>query len=193
MREEDLQSILGRVVEEVERLTRLLSRWNGELVIIEEIDMFGQPSMHGKKEWACAISIHAEIVNDPAVFTTLVHEAVHSVSVGVTQSLFHTFPGYEEGTVEWLTRAYSPAVARALGHDQELPVRMVFKRYLDALGSLQARCALSPIEFYESMLRTPLARREASVVELIRDARPELSLRRVLAEVSRYLRELRGA
>src|SRR5438105_3426234 len=88
---------LRAIVRQVEQLTGLKSRWNGDVYIRSDVDAGGRPQFWAKKDWDCAISIHQAAVNDPNLVCTLVHETLHSVSQGLDPRSHARFRGFEEG------------------------------------------------------------------------------------------------
>ena len=68
---------------EVERLTGLQSRWSGRVVLGTEVNALGRPRYFGAKYWNCDIVLHRSRLLSPQRYSTLVHEAFHSVSVGL--------------------------------------------------------------------------------------------------------------
>ena len=67
------------IVTEVERLTGLTSNWRGRVVIGTELNTRGLPRYFGGKAWNCDIVLHQSRLLSPSRYSTLIHEAFHSV------------------------------------------------------------------------------------------------------------------
>lgn len=160
-----------RLVALVEETTGLRSRWNGQVVVLEDAAMqslLGRRLL-GEKRWGCDILLHADLRNNPLRWRTLLHEVLHSVSAGMTEQDYRRFRGWEEGTVEWLQRRWRPEMLRSLeiGIPEDLFAAAEqywpLNEYLGALQALQEACGMEEDHFYLNLLRTPLALRPAAV------------------------------
>ena len=160
--------VLQRIVEE---RTGLRSRWNGEALFRrpEEIQMMRGRHLLAEKRWNCDILVSTILVGNPLRWRTLLHEMLHAVSMGMNEQDYRRFQGWEEGVVEWLQRRWRPEILHELGVAPPPEVFAQAERhwplndYLEALQSLQEACGLTPEAFYLELLRTPLAKRLATV------------------------------
>ena len=191
MTESELRDLIEALLPHVESLTGLPSRWNGQVHFTDAVNVRGEPAYLAKKDWSCSITVHVERANSSRLFETLIHEAFHSVSAGLTFSAFQKFPGFEEGVVEWLTRRFGPQIAQEMNRTASFQ-RDVFERALAALNALWMLTNRLEEEFYLGLLRTPLAQRQESVVQWVGEADPLQSRARILARISLLLRQLRG-
>ena len=167
----DVEDEVRRVVEFVEETTGLRSRWNGQVIILEESEIQtrqGRGAL-GEKQWNCGILIHAALQDNLLRWRTLLHEALHSVSAGLTEEDYRRFRGWEEGVVECLQRRWRPELLQTLGGEVPEGAFEVSERfwplngYLEALQALQEATGREPEMFYRDLLRTPLALRLATV------------------------------
>lgn len=169
--QEQVEEETRRLVALVEEMAGLHSRWNGRIVLLEDaamLPLLGR-RVSGEKRWGCDILLHSDFVNDPLRWRTLLHEVLHSVSVGMNEQDYRRFRGWEEGTVEWLQRRWRPRILRLLGVGvlEEAFVMAErfwpFNKYLEALQVLQQAAGLDAELFYRDLLRTPLALRLGAV------------------------------
>ena len=160
-----------RLVGLVEEATGLRSRWNGEIILLEDaamVPLFGR-RVSGKKLWNCNILLHSDFVNNPLRWRTLLHEVLHSVSAGMNEQDYRRFQGWEEGTIEWLQRHWRPEMLRSLGASVSEETFAVaerfwpFNKYLEALAVLQEASGMEAELFYRKLLQTPLALRPGVV------------------------------
>jgi len=160
-----------RLVALVEEITGLRSRWNGQIILLGDaamLPLLGR-RVSGEKRWSCDILLHSDFVNDPMRWRTLLHEVLHSVSVGMNEQDCRRFWGWEEGTAEWLQRRWRPKMLRSLGVSVPEEVFVVaerfwpFNKYLEALQTLQQASGLGAETFYRDLLWTPLALRLGAV------------------------------
>ena len=87
---------LRGIVRKVETLTGLRTRWSGELIVSDEVDSFGDPAYRAKFGWDHHIYVHFKFLRTNALPGSLLHEAFHSVSAGVTRRAYIEYPGFEE-------------------------------------------------------------------------------------------------
>lgn len=80
------------------------SRWNGEVIITDN------PGIRGAKPFRCAIVINAALANIDVRWRTLIHELLHTYSVGYDSQSYQEFRGWEEGVIEQLQRQLRPAI-----------------------------------------------------------------------------------
>ncbi len=158
---------IRQVVALVEEMTGLRSRWNGSVTVWEArlAGTMGRRPFIAKKTWDCGITVVDALLDDNQRWRTLIHEALHSVSVGMNEADYGRFLGWEEGVVEWLQRHWRRQILFAL--DVNMPEDWFaateriwpLNGYLDALETLQAGCGQEPEFFYRTLIRTPLAQR----------------------------------
>jgi hypothetical protein len=159
------------VVRTVSELTILPTRWNGSARLVDEGGFLA------RKRWQCDIEIDRSIVNKDERWPTLVHEAIHSVSAGLTREAYNKMRGWEEGPAENLQRIILSEVMQRLGItvDQgvvaERIASHVFNPFNEAIEEI--RIALSegghvvePVQFYISLIGIPLIDRPGYVLAL---------------------------
>lgn len=169
--QETITQEIRRVVAEVEALTGLRSRWNGSVTVWEAslAATLGVKPFLAKKTWDCGMAVVDALLGDSQRWRSLIHEALHSVSVGMNEVDYRRFTGWEEGVVEWLQRRWRRQVLLAIGLD--LPEEdfaaternWALNGYLEALETLQAGCGLEADRFYMTLIHTPLGQRLALV------------------------------
>ena len=187
-----------RLVVLVEEITGLRSRWNGTVRIIDTATaaLTSQTPFLAKKEWSCGMTVVDTTLNSEGRWRSLLHEALHSVSVGLTEPDYRRFRGWEEAVVETLQRMYRPEVFRRLGLNI-LETRFLtieenwrYNRAVDALAAIAAERPEVPLRgFLEELLRMPLPDRPGYVFEWGRQAGDFAQFRRVYAAASGLLRE----
>lgn len=186
----------------VEELTGLPSRWNGGVLILADasgeattVGMLSRVPFLAKKEWSCGITVMESVLSDDRRWRTLLHEALHSVSVGLTEPDYRRLRPWEESVVESLQRLYRPALFNSLGLD--IPAEWYaaqeaiwpYNPAVEALSRILAERPDVPAqEFLEQMLRTPLPNRPAFVFEWGRQANDFEHFKRVYAAASGMLR-----
>ena len=191
-----------QIISAVEEFTGLPSRWNGGLLILadasgeaEVAGMLSPVSYLAKKEWSCSITVLETVLQDDRRWRTLPHEALHSVSVGLTEPTHHRLCLWEESVVESLQRLYRPLLFERLGLNipeeryaaQE--AAWLYNHAIEALGRIAAERPDVPArEFLEQMLRTPLPERPAFAFEWGHEAADFEHFKRVYAAVSGILR-----
>lgn len=137
----------------------------------------------GRKPFNCDILIDADLTRLPERWATLIHEALHAVSVGYDRNDFQALRGWEEGVVEQLQRLMRPTVLVRLGVSveetiwQEHEAQHRFNDYIKALeeirNALNEPETADPLRFYIRLLATPLRERPGYVLGL-GYRRPEL-------------------
>ncbi len=195
---EEVRQIIGAT----EEFTGLPSRWNGGLLILADasgeartVGMLSHALYLAKKEWSCGITVLESVLQNDLRWRTLLHEAIHSVSVGLTEPNYQRLRLWEETVVESLQRLYRPRLFVRLGlqipesrftaHEAAWPSQ----RALLALEHIMAeRPEIAPQEFLEQMLRTPLPDRPAFAFEWGRQAADFEHFKRVYAAPCGLLR-----
>lgn len=194
-----VQDEVRQIVTAVEEITGLPSRWNGRLNVVSSLEADFQASrpFSAKKEWNCDISLVDLLASKDERWRSLLHEALHSVSVGHREQDYRQFRGWEEGVVEWLQRRYRPGILNRMG--VSIPaetfvgaeVAWLFNPAIEALQRIAAQLPIaSELAFFEILLRTPLKDRLAFVQAWgVREAQDPKQFMRVLAASSSVLRK----
>jgi hypothetical protein len=160
--QKELQEITAIVME----LTGLPSCWSGVTRLVPDADF------RGKKRFICDIEIDAALAARPERWATLLHEVLHSVSVGNTPSDYWSFPGWEEGVVEQVQRLLRPTVLLRLGIliDETTftatEAQHAYNLYIGALEKINQATLAHSETFYIELLRTPLKQRATYALSL---------------------------
>ena len=152
-------------------LTELSSRWSGRLELVLDADF------KGKKPFRCDILLDATLATQQERWSTLIHEALHSLSAGYLRDDYQDFQGWEEGVVEKLQRLLRPQVLTRLGVNIPeatfLPMDEghSYNDFITALESLRQIVGISDAisdvqEFYVHLLSTPIRNRPALLLSL---------------------------
>lgn len=166
---EQVSKELERIAPFLTELTRLPSRWNGQVELGQE-EWF-----RGKKLFSCGIVIQAKLVTQETRWRTLIHESLHSRSTGYNSADYNALIGWEEGVVEQAQRLLRPEVlARARVQVEEAVFREVeadhvYNRYIDALEDLRRSLSITEEQqtrFCVDLLATPIRDRAAFVYSL---------------------------
>ena len=176
---------VSAIVYEVEQRTSLKSRWNGTL------NISSNPIYLGAKHWNCDIDLDQSLLSRPRRYSTGLHEALHSVSMGLTQADYPLFFGYEEGVVEQCTRLLRAEIFAALGFQGSFDVRNSYPDEIAALETLRSRTNQTERIFYLALIKTPLRDRDASVLQWIQQAEPFKSGTQINQETYTVRRRLR--
>jgi len=158
---------LQGIIAVLQELTGLPSRWSGRVELVPGADF------KGKKRFTCDIQIDAALAERDARWPTLIHEALHSLSVGYVGTDYRAFRGWEEGVVEQLQRLLRPLVlvkldvvtAAGAFRDSERPYGV----FIEALETLR-RHLEAPVggdgatEFYVDLLKHPIRERPGVVL-----------------------------
>ena len=193
---------MRQIIAFAEEATGLSSRWNGGLLILEDdmgaaqmAQMLSRVPYLAEKEWSCSITVVGSTLQDDQRRRTLLHECLHSVSVGLTQESYDRFAPWEEAVVEGLQRLYRPLLFQQLGLDVSesrftaLEAIWPYNSAMEALNRIAAERPEAPIrDFLEAMLRTPLPGRPAFAFEWGRQAADFAHFKRVYAAASGLLR-----
>lgn len=160
------QQELEAIIAVLTGLTGLPSRWSGRVELVLESEF------KGKRRFVCDIQINAELAGQEERWTTLIHEALHSLSVGYIRDDYQEFQGWEEGVVEQLQRLFRPRILAALSIPvnpeifQRLDAEHAYNKFITALESLRELRQV-PAEqagvFYVDLLATPLRDRQSSI------------------------------
>lgn len=161
-----LQMEVNALVAAVTRLTALSSNWNGEIALVPNADF------KGKKRFGCSIELDASLAQSETRWSTLLHEVLHSFSVGYVASSYWDFPGWEEGGVEQLQRHFRPIALAELGVTVDTDVFLIgeqmhrYNAYIEALERLRLLVGMETLPFYLDLLRTPIKQRPAFTLGL---------------------------
>ena len=188
----DAAKQVAEIIDWLKQHTGLVSRWNGRIHTSDDIDINGLPAFSAKKEWDCEIAVHQSVLQTSGLFETLVHECLHSVSVGMEPLPYFRYRGYEEGTVELATRLLGPQIAISMKFPGAFDSRVSYNRYVQLLEKLRMETGKDEQDFTLALLRTPLAYREQTVVEWVTNNNPQEAPVRALARIAALQRELRG-
>lgn len=167
-------SELRSLIHIIEDITGLASRWSGNIFVLdnEAIQLVSGRQALAEKRWNCDIVVNSILIEEPLRWRTLIHELLHSVSVGMNPGDYQRFRGWEEGTVEVLQRRMRPQILSQLGIVveenifQTVESQWVFNNYIEALETLRQALHEDEIAFYLTLLRTPLAMRLQYVYNL---------------------------
>ena len=191
-----------QIVAAVEEFTGLPSRWNGGVLILAEASgeatiagMLSRVPYLAKKEWSCSITVLESVLTDDRRWRSLLHEALHSVSVGLTNSSYGRLRLWEEAVVESLQRMYRPLLFERLSLDiseDEYAAQETIWPYnsaVEALGRILAERPDVPAqEFLEQMVRMPLSDRPAFAFKWGQQGADLDHFKRVYAAASGILR-----
>ncbi len=154
--EAQTQQEMARIVSVVEELTGLPSRWSGR------VELVPNPTYKGAKSFSCLISLDVALADQDERWTTLIHEVLHSVSVGFGREDYEQGPGWEEGVVEQMQRLLRPQVLARLS--VSIPQRVLneadashpYNSYLVALENIREALQTEKFPFYLRLLQTPI-------------------------------------
>ena len=160
------QKELTDIIAVLTQQTGLPSRWSGRVELVPDAEF------KGRKRQMCDIQIDAALATRDERWPTLIHEALHSISVGYNGTDFRLLRGWEEGVVEQLQRIYRPIFLRQIGVRLEGTVfesgelHHQFNPYIAALESLRHYCEppKQEIDFYVDLLSLPLKERPDSIL-----------------------------
>jgi len=155
----------------VEELTGLPSRWSGKVVVIDSLEsqILKGRDVLAEKQWDCGIIVNASIAMESIRWRTLIHEMLHSVSVGMRETDYKRFRGWEEAVVEQLQRCLRPQILNQIGVDvaetvfAQAETFWLYNRYIEAMESLRKYLGQEETSFYLELLKIPLADRLAYV------------------------------
>ena len=171
---ENIAGELYAVRTAVEELTGLSSRWSGKVIVIDsqELQILKGRDILAEKQWNCDIIVNASITMEPIRWRTLIHEMLHSVSVGMREAEYKRFRGWEEAVVERLQRNLRPQILNRI--DVNVPETVftqmetfwMYNSYIEAIESLRKYLGQEEISFYLELLKIPLVDRLAHVYAL---------------------------
>lgn len=148
---------LSRIISVLEELTGRRSRWTGGVELSDDADI------RGKISWQGDISINRLLAITELRWRTEIHEALHTLSEGLTPSSYLDLTGWEEGVVEQLQRSLRPAILAKVGVEVHEAVFLTIEQgheynlYIASLENLRETLSLPAPEFYVRLLETPLS------------------------------------
>ncbi len=170
-----MEELETQITDEVAAITGFLeqqfgrqSRWNGE------VELSDDPTAFGKARWSGRINLNRQLAQTDSRWRTLIHAALHHLSVGLSVPHYLNLPGWEEGVVEQLQRVLRNDLLTLLGIGLPVSVFVAieddhqFNRYIEALETVRLALNLPMRSFYEDLLATPLKDRPGSLVEASR-------------------------
>lgn len=149
----------------VEEWTGLTSRWQGTVTLFDDISMRRGQGALAEKAWSCEIRLAQALALSPLRWRTLIHEMLHSVSVGTNEEAYKRFIGWEEAVVEQLQRLLRPRILTRLAVSVpealfvEVERHWRYNVYIEAMESLRQSLAQDDLSFYLELLQIPLADR----------------------------------
>ncbi|MBV9851189.1 MAG: hypothetical protein JO250_16085 [Armatimonadetes bacterium] len=160
-----IQDELSRIVTSLESITGRKSRWTGNVMLSND------PSFRGKMSWNGDIVFRDSIVQQDLRWRTVIHEALHTLSVDLIPSSYFDLLGWEEGVVEKLQRLLRPVILTQLGvrvpEAVFVPVEAghEYNAYIDALESVRGALSAPDSAFYLDLLAVPLKDRPRHVIQ----------------------------
>lgn len=157
------QQELTDIIAVLTDLTGLSSRWSGR------VELMPDAQFQGRKRQICDIQINAALATQDERWPTLIHEALHSISVGYIGTNFRSMPGWEEGVVEQLQRQFCLIVLHRLGSrltaaDFALRAeRHQYNKYVEQLNLLRQTLDYDERNFFIDLLKMPLRERPVFV------------------------------
>ena len=160
------QQELADIMAVLTELTGLPSRWSGRVELVTGVDF------KGKKRFICDIQIDTTLAGQQARWTTLIHEALHSFSVGYVRDDYQDFQGWEEGVVEQLQRLFRSRVLSRLRVVvdpqvfQRLDAEHGYNKFIAALETIREAQNIPMTQaeaFYLNLLATPIKDRKSLV------------------------------
>jgi hypothetical protein len=170
-----LEDELERIRLILEELLGRPSRWSGVLELTDD------PAVNGAKPFRCDIVINAALIGQDARWRTLIHEMLHSFSVGYHRRDFDEFPGWEEGVVEQTQRLLRPTILVRLGVSaDEAALAQAesnhnYNVYIRALETLRQSLNIPPERFFLELLSEPIKTRAALVIGMAHNLPPSQS------------------
>ena len=193
---EQVRDEFERVVSAVEEMTGLKSRWNGEVRVIQPQEQLFAPRLFtARKDWDCGLTVIYGLGANDTRWRVFIHEALHSVSVGLNNQDSGAHRGWEEGPVEMMQRRLRPDVLARLGRTSaeatsaHMEMGWPYEPYVIALRSLVAEFMdVEEGDFLRTLLGIPLRERKTYVFAWgRRDAADFDRFRRVYAAASGVL------
>ena len=181
---QQLHADVRAIVVEVESLTGLKSNWSGTVTIGTDVDASGLPLYLGAKPWNCDITLHQSLLALPSHYSTLLHEAFHSVSVGLNKTDYELFRWWEEAVVEQCTRLFRVEIFARAGLPAPPDARTSYTNKVILLEALRQRTRQTEQNFYLAMLQTPLRDRETVTLQWIQSVETSKTLLQIEQETA---------
>lgn len=171
----DATAAMRTIVASASNLARSPSRWTGAVTPNPRID-------GGLTDWTGGVALSPWLMSaaDPAVAAwrdqTLTHEAMHTISRGVSALAYDANPGWEEGVAEGMRRVVQGEVLGALGYSPDEAAQAMaafdasggmYANYMRALDCIQQALGIDAPRFYGRLIVTPLPRRRAAMRALL--------------------------
>ena len=125
-----------------------------------------------RKDWNCGVTLLDVTLENSLCWRTLLHEALHSVSGGLTKQSYERYSLWEEAIVESMQRLMRPALLKHLEidldeqHFLEAEVNWRYNNAIEALNRIACECPqISAHDFFRHLLSTPLPDRPAAAFE----------------------------
>ena len=164
--ETQVRDELAAIADVLEEMLGRRSRWNGELELSYE------PFFRGKMSWRGGILLRADLARAEPRWRTLLHELLHTFSIGLNPEAYTNLRGWEEGTVEQLQRLIRPTVLARLGLNiPEETFAVVeadhpYNLFILALEQIRNPLDLHERNFYEQLLDIPLLERPGYIMSI---------------------------
>ena len=185
-----MDELEAKITEEIAAITDWLqaslgrpSRWNGEVELSDDADNYG------KALWSGHISLGRQIAQNDLRWRTMIHEALHLFSAGLTPMTYLELRGWEEGVVEQLQRLLRRDILYSL--QVSVPVDMFlsaekhhrYNGFVSAFEDMREFLGEPSAEFYLNLLATPLKERPAEMMAASTrlSAEDSITFRRVFA------------
>lgn len=162
--EAQLRDEVSRIVAALESLLQRRSRWTGVVSLSDDA------AIYGKVSWGGDIAVARDLIAENFRWRTLIHEALHTFSEGLTPSRYADLPGWEEGTVEQAQRLLRREVLSHIGVSVPEDVfrsgdmRHRYNPYVDALEGLRQTLNHPSSEFFLPLLNVALRDRPGYVI-----------------------------
>lgn len=149
--------------------TGLVTRWDGTIRVGNAAPDIARYDINGLKAWECFIGLDDVVVRNAAAgdvtaLKTIVHEFAHSFSAGMDRESFMAWRGYEEGVAEGYAQALTGGRATTIAYTE----------FIEPLESARIELGTEPLEFYRSLIRTPVAERQAFLEDQLGHAMPDM-------------------
>lgn len=155
-----LQQEFRFLISELETILGRQSRWNGTVYLARTLSFGGAAHYDG------SLSLSEGVNADPDLrWRTMIHEALHTFSPPYSRLEYGVARGWEEGVVEQMQRLLRPQILINLKinvHEDvlsEAEASHPYNVYITSLEDLRRHLGDIPLNFYRSLLATPLPER----------------------------------
>ncbi len=179
---QQLQADTRAIVTEVERITGRKSSWSGVVVLGVDLDASGLPLYMGAKPWNCDIALHQSRLSSAGRYSTLIHEAFHSVSVGLNEPEYQQYRWWEETVIELCTRLFRADILARANLPAPLNARTSYTDKILLLDTLRQQTQQTNQDFALALLQTPLRDRERTILQWIQSSEPAKTLLQIEQE-----------